>query len=115
MSNLTISKSNTLQIDDVLIAISGDKIVNIDFYAVTKVIGQKGVVVIKLGKDCIDSNLHDTALCTPDITRVTSKPMVRPTVDGKVKISNSVRASKMEYTEIFGSRIYDSYFYSKAA
>ena len=81
----------------------------------SKVIGQKGVVVIKLGKDCIDSNLHDTALCTPDITRVTSKPMVRPTVDGKVKISNSVRASKMEYTEIFGSRIYDSYFYSKAA
>jgi hypothetical protein len=103
-----LSKGHDLAVGDVLYNSWGYDQTNVDFFQVTAVIGKRMVEVRQLASQAAGTG-RDSGQCVPKPDQFTGEPM-RKMVDAHnhVNVLNASfgRASKLEYTEIAGVRLY---------
>ena len=95
----------------VLVASWGYEQTNVDYYQVTRLIGQTMVELVEIGRKAV----YDSAMsgqCQPDTTHITGSPIRRKAKGTYVKINEVVSARKLEYKEVEGKRIYPSHYFS---
>lgn len=106
-----VSKRNTvergLEVGDVLSAAWGYDQTNYNYYQVTKLVGKTMVEIRELGAMSVETEFLQ-GKSTPEVDKFIGEPMRRVAKDGRVKVSDVIRASKMKYTTVAGARIYDA-------
>lgn len=100
-----------LEVGDVLSAMWGYDQTNYNYYQVTKLIGKTQVEVREISQMTEQTNLMQ-GKCAPVAGSFIGEPMKRVAKNGRVKICDVIRASKMDYKEIAGTRIYDAGHFS---
>lgn len=101
------SQDRGLDVGDVLSAIWGYDQTNYDYYEVTKLVGEKMVEVRKISQEIINTE-YMQGKCIPCAGEYISEPMKRIAKNGGVKIDDVRYASKCDYTEVAGTRIYNA-------
>lgn len=104
-------KGTGLQVGDVLSASWGYDQTNYNYYEVTKLVGKSMVEVRELAQYRQETEWLQ-GKCAPKAGDYISEPMRRKASNGYVKISDVIRAYKMEAKEIAGVKIYDAGHYT---
>lgn len=103
-----LAKGHDLAVGDVVYNSWGYDQTNVDFYQVTAVIGKRTVEVRQLAREIVADG-RDCGQCVPKPNHFVGEAM-RKTVDAynSVNVLNATfgRASKLEYTEVSGVRLY---------
>lgn len=103
--------ARALKIGDVLKSSWGYEQTNINYYLVTKLIGQQSVGIIEIGRE-IEPTSDMTGACVPDKTKIIGKPM-RKKVDGDmVRLSSFESAHKKEPKLVAGCEVYNADYFS---
>lgn len=100
-----------LEVGDILSAVWGYEQTNYNYYEVTKVIG-KAMVEIREVKQMIQETEWMQGKCAPQSGEYIGEPMRRKATNGSLKVSDCIYASKMDYTEVAGARIYNAGHYT---
>lgn len=99
------SAPHDLKVGDVLMCSWGWEQTNIDFYQVTALKGKCSVVIRPI-KSQSSHGGGMTGQCVPQVNAFDGEEMTKRVTNGRVKITSYSSASKAEYTEIAGERIY---------
>lgn len=103
-----LAQGHDLVLGDVLYSSWGYDQTNVNFYQITAVIGKRTVEVRELLQQSVGTG-RDSGQCVPKPNQFTGQPM-RKMVDARnqVNVHNASfgRASKLEYTEVAGVRLY---------
>jgi hypothetical protein len=105
------SEPRALEVGDILMASWGYDQTNIDYFLVTKLIGEAMVEIVEIGSMVEDSDMMG-GRSAPDPTRIIGEPLRRRAVGKRVKVSSCVTAFKEEPKVIAGCKIYTTHHYS---
>jgi hypothetical protein len=96
-----------LQVGDVLISTWGYEQTNVDYYKVLKLVGSTSVLVVKIGRQVIDTG-DMQGKCVPDITTEIDEPFKRRVVnEDSIKIQSFSHAHKLEPVSVInGVKLY---------
>lgn len=100
-----------VEVGDVLSAAWGYDQTNYNYYQVTKLIGKTMVEVRELNQLRKETEWLQ-GKCAPSVDDFTGKPMRRVAKNGRVKICDVIRASKMSYEVVAGARVYNANHYT---
>jgi len=104
-----------LEVGDVLVSSWGYDQTNIDYYEVTRLIGEKQVEIRKIGAEIEETGwLRGRSVPAPG--KFIGEPMVKLARNGSVSIASYASASKMTpVAEIAGKKMYESNYWSSYA
>lgn len=100
-----------LEVGDILSAVWGYDQTNYNYYEVTKLIGKTMVEVREVSQMTNESG-YMQGECAPVSGNYIGDPMRRTAKNGAVKICDVIRASKMDYKEVAGTRLYKAGHYT---
>lgn len=99
-----------LEVGDVVSTCWGYDQTNVEYYKVTKLIGKTMVEIVEIGQQ-VRYDAMDQGECIPDPSNVIGKPQRVKAINGTCK-ADGHRASKVSYTEVAGTRIYKSRYWT---
>lgn len=100
-----------LAVGDVVYASWGYDQTNIDYYKVTKLVGNTSVELVEVAAK-VSHQSSMTGVCIPDTESEVGERFVRRANGASVKIDSVRRASKLQYNDVHGAKIYDAKHFS---
>lgn len=94
-----------LQVGDVLTSVWGYEQTNVNYYMVTRLVGEKSVELVEIGR-FITATDRSGGQCVPDKTKILSEPFVRRANTSRVRIDSVQSARKADSTLVDGIEVY---------
>lgn len=101
-----------LKVGDVLMSMWGYDQTNIDYYLVTKLVGEASVEIVEIGV-MREQTFSLSGLTVPDKTKIIGEPMIKRADGKRVRICSFASAVKEEPKVVAGCEIYQAHQYSQ--